>query len=157
MGCGDAGGDVRSADRHARMDIGLGVWTNGTRRYYPMERIRERGGALLDKVDDRTLLVYIEPESSTPVALFVDATRLQWDERTLRLDTGDVVGSRCHCESVRRSTRARASVTVFHALVWVCADVSAMRGVWRQLSVAGVTSLGGGRHTSAGRPRRTAA
>ena len=79
--------------RRPRMDIGLGIWTSGTRRYYPMERIRERGGALLDQVDGRTLLVYIEPESSTPVALFVNATGLQWDQRKLRLDTGDVLGA----------------------------------------------------------------
>ena len=60
--------------RRPRMDIGLGVWTGTTARYYPMERIRARGEAFIDRFDGRTVLIYVEPESNTPVALFVDAT-----------------------------------------------------------------------------------
>jgi hypothetical protein len=77
--------------RRPRMDIGLGVWADRVHRYYPIERIRARGGAFLDELEDKTLLVYIEPESSTPAALFVDAKSLRWDDRTLRLDSGDIV------------------------------------------------------------------
>ena len=48
--------------RRPRMDVGLGIWTDSTRRYYPMERVREQSNALVDTVDGRHLLVYLEPE-----------------------------------------------------------------------------------------------
>lgn len=41
---------------------------------YPMERIRERGGAFIDQLDGRKVLIYINSDTSTPAALFVDAS-----------------------------------------------------------------------------------
>jgi len=46
--------------RRPRMEIGLGIWTAGTRRYNPVDRIRERGEALIDELDGRSLL-YVDP------------------------------------------------------------------------------------------------
>src|SRR5262249_15836669 len=37
--------------RRPRMDMGLGVWTRATRRYYSMELIRRRGEAFVDDID----------------------------------------------------------------------------------------------------------
>ena len=77
--------------RRPRMDIGLGIWTDSTHRYYPMDVIVERGNALVDEIDGRRVLIYIEPESLTPVAVFVDASSVTWSRDEVRLDTGATV------------------------------------------------------------------
>ena len=50
--------------RHPRMELGLGVWTAAARRYYPVARIREHGGAFIDRLDGRAVLIYIDQESN---------------------------------------------------------------------------------------------
>jgi hypothetical protein len=79
--------------RRPRMDLGLGIWTAETRRYYPLEEIRARGGVFVDRLDGRDVLVYIDPRSATPTALFVDAESAQLEGNQIRLDTGAVVTS----------------------------------------------------------------
>lgn len=76
--------------RRPRMDLGLGVWWDGGSRYYPRDLIQRRGGALIDRVNGQPLLVYIDPGSSTPAAMFVNATRARVDGSTVRLDNGTV-------------------------------------------------------------------
>jgi hypothetical protein len=77
--------------RRPRMDMGLGIWTAETRRYYPMDEIRARGGAFIDRLDGRDVLVFIDPRSATPTALFVDAAAATVEGREIHLDTGAVV------------------------------------------------------------------
>jgi hypothetical protein len=77
--------------RRPRMDMGLGIWTSGTRRYYPMEVLRQRGEAFIDEVDGRKLLVYVDPETFTPAALFVNSTNARLQDKEVRLDRGQVV------------------------------------------------------------------
>lgn len=77
--------------RRPRMELGLGVWTSATRRYYPMERIRERGRAFIDQLDGRKVLIYIDPETNTPSALFVSAGSAKMQENEVHLDNGAVV------------------------------------------------------------------
>ncbi len=79
--------------RRPRMDLGLGIWTASTRRYYPMERIRERDGAFIDHLGGRNVLIYIDPETATPAALFVDAKSVKLQGKEVRLDTGGSVRS----------------------------------------------------------------
>lgn len=79
--------------RRPRMDIGLGVWTETTHRYYPLERIRERDDAFLDRIDGRTVLIYVDPLSNIPAAVFVETTNVRWDGPMLRLDDGSTVGA----------------------------------------------------------------
>lgn len=79
--------------RRPRMDLGLGIWTERTRRYYPMERIRERGDAFLDRIDGRDVLVYVDPETFTPAAIFVNATSARLQGKDVRLDSGHAVRS----------------------------------------------------------------
>jgi hypothetical protein len=81
----------REDARRPRMDIGLGVWTASTRRYYPMDLLRQRGGAFIDRIDGRSLLVYVEPETSAPAAMFVTAKDARIDGRDVRLDNGGIV------------------------------------------------------------------
>lgn len=79
--------------RRPRMDMGLGLWSGTTRRYYPMERIRERGEAFIDEVGGKKVLIYIEPESGTPAALFVSSKTAKLQGNEVRLDNGAVVRS----------------------------------------------------------------
>jgi hypothetical protein len=79
--------------RRPRMDIGLGVWTSTTRRYYAMERIRERGNVFVDRIDGRQIVVYIDPETFAPAALFLNTANARLENGELRLDNGQVVRS----------------------------------------------------------------
>lgn len=83
---------VRTLDkedaRRPRMELGLGVWTSATHRYYPMERIRQRGQAFVDQLDGRKVLIYVDPETSTPGALFVNASSARLENNEVRLDSG---------------------------------------------------------------------
>lgn len=79
--------------RRPRMDIGLGIWTGTTSRYYPMQRIRERGEAFIDRIDGKNVLIYVESESNTPAALFVDARSATREGQDVRLDDGARVRS----------------------------------------------------------------
>jgi Protein of unknown function (DUF3179) len=77
--------------RRPRMDMGLGVWSGDVRRYYPMEVIRQRGQAFIDVIDNKKVLIYIDPESSTPAALFVAAKEAKLQGNEIRLDDGTAV------------------------------------------------------------------
>jgi uncharacterized protein DUF3179 len=79
--------------RRPRMELGLGIWTGATHRYYPMERIREHGRALIDQLDGRKILIYIDPETNTPAALFVNAASAKMQDKEVRLENGSVVQS----------------------------------------------------------------
>ena len=78
-------------DRRPRMDMGLGVWTGKTSRYYPMSAIRERGRAFVDRLDGRSVLIYIDPESNVPGAVFVNAASAGIKGEEVRLNDGTVV------------------------------------------------------------------
>jgi len=77
--------------RRRLMDNGLGVWTNATHRFYPMECLRKHGGALIDEIDGRSVLVFINPSSNIPSALYTRASKCAWQNNLLTLDTGEVV------------------------------------------------------------------
>ena len=77
--------------RRPRMELGLGVWTATTRRYYPVARIREHGGAFLDRLDGRAVLMYFDSESNTPAALFVKSASAKMQDRDVLLDNGLMV------------------------------------------------------------------
>ncbi len=79
--------------RRPRMELGLGIWTGATRRYYPMERIRERGRAFMDQLDGRKVLIYIDPETNTPAAMFVNASSARMQDSEVRFDNGSAVRS----------------------------------------------------------------
>ena len=77
--------------RRPRMDMGLGVWTGSTRRYYPMELIRQRGEALIDEIEGRKVLVYVDPDTFTPAAVFVNSATARLQNKEVRLDNGQVL------------------------------------------------------------------
>jgi len=79
--------------RRPRMDMGLGVWTNTTRRYYPMDLIRQRGEAFIDQIDGRRVLVYVDPETFAPAAVFVNSASARLQDKEVRLDNGQALRS----------------------------------------------------------------
>lgn len=77
--------------RRPRMDFGLGVWTATTCRYYPMESLLKCKRPIFDELDGRCLLVYIDPISGIPIALYTNATKCTYQDNSLYLDTGEVI------------------------------------------------------------------
>ena len=78
-------------ERRPRMDLGLGVWWPGVSRFYPMDVLRQRGSALIDTLGERRMLVFVDPGSTAPVAVHVDAHEHHWNGDELVLDTGDLI------------------------------------------------------------------
>ena len=80
------------ATSHCRpLEMGLGVWSNATHRFYPLETLRMHRGALIDKFEGRRLLVYIEPVCGVPIALYTEATQCVWQADALHLSTGELI------------------------------------------------------------------
>ena len=79
--------------RQPRMEMGLGVWSGQTHRFYPSSELRKRGKAVIDTLDGRRLLIYLEPVTSTPAAIYVDAGKVFQEGKDFRLDDGSLVRS----------------------------------------------------------------
>jgi hypothetical protein len=77
--------------RRPRMELGLGVWTPNARRYYPMTRIREKGGVIVDRIDGKPLVVYIDPDTNNLAAIHVRAAGATMRGKDIVLDNGSVV------------------------------------------------------------------
>ncbi|MDZ4768217.1 MAG: DUF3179 domain-containing (seleno)protein [Chloroflexota bacterium] len=77
--------------RLPRLEMGLGVWSDTSRYYYPISRLYGANNVIFTTLDGRGLLVYIDPESGTPMALFTDASGYEWRHHTLLLNNGDSV------------------------------------------------------------------
>jgi hypothetical protein len=92
--------------RLPRLDMGLGVWTETTRRYYPMSRLNVANNAIIDRLDGRQVVIYIDPVSHVPDAFYTDATALTVERDIILLDNGDVVrdGSILSKDKVRKPT-----------------------------------------------------
>ena len=78
-------------ERRPRMELGLGVWTDQTQRYYALETVRARGNAVIDEFDGRKLLVYLDPISSTPAALYVNSGDARVEGKDVHLDDETLV------------------------------------------------------------------
>jgi len=72
------------------MEIGLAVWTGRVQRFYSLQMLRAQGGAVIDVLDGRQLLVYVDPTSGTPACLYTDASPSIWQDDALHLDTGEI-------------------------------------------------------------------
>ena len=99
--------------RRPRMDLGLGIWWDGGSRYYPRDLLRQRGGTLIDRVNGRSLLVYIDPDTSTPAAMFVNATRARVDGSAVKLDQGSSVRDGVLVDGQGRRSAAERPQQVF--------------------------------------------
>ena len=78
-------------DRRSRMEMGLGVWSEGTYRFYPIEVLRENNRVVIDEFDGKSLLVYLDPVISVPAAFFINTDAGQVDGRNVVLTDGRVI------------------------------------------------------------------
>ena len=77
--------------RRPTMEIGVGLWNDDVRRYYPVSDIREAGNILLDDLGDERVLIYLEPHTGAPLAFHTGAASASWEGDDLRLDDGTVL------------------------------------------------------------------
>jgi hypothetical protein len=73
--------------------LGLGVWTNDGQcsRFYPMATIQAQNKVLIDTVGGRNILIYIDPYSGSPEAVYTRAKRAEWVQDAITLDTGEAI------------------------------------------------------------------
>jgi hypothetical protein len=77
--------------RLPRLDMGLGVWAGKTSRYYSITHLHGANNLIIDTLNDRNLLVYIDPVSGTPDAFYTEATEAEFRRTLIMLDSGDIV------------------------------------------------------------------
>jgi hypothetical protein len=78
-------------NRLDRMEMGLGIWSDNMRRYYPLSVIRDRGRYLVDEVDGQKLLVFLDPLTSTPTAVYWDTDEVTFEGRNILLENGHTI------------------------------------------------------------------
>lgn len=79
--------------RRPRMELGLGLSSGDKNRFYPMAAIQARDRVFFDVFDNRKVLIYMDPETFTPAALFVDDTSAKVDGKDIRLGDGRIIRS----------------------------------------------------------------
>jgi Protein of unknown function (DUF3179) len=75
--------------RLPELELGLGIWSDGHARFYPMRSIKSQNNALVDTLNQLQMVVYIDPASGMPVAHCSTAQIQGWDGDTLALDSGE--------------------------------------------------------------------
>lgn len=80
-------------DRRPTMDLGLGLWTDTDATYYPMDRVREEGRAVVDLFNGQNVLVFIDPKTFVLSGFIVEGDDPEWDGDVLRLSDGSYVES----------------------------------------------------------------
>ena len=91
LGAGFRATIAKEDTRRPSLDIGLGLWKGDQGRYYPINTVRAQGNALLDEFEGRTVVVYVDPESYTLAALFVEASRVTRTGDAFTFDSGAVL------------------------------------------------------------------
>lgn len=77
--------------RLPRLEMGLGVWTPAVARYYPFKMLHALDNIIFDQLDGQGLLVYVDPESFTPAAIYTDSTSAVWRDKILQLSSGQTI------------------------------------------------------------------
>jgi hypothetical protein len=70
------------------LEMGLGIWTDTTQRYYSFKHLIAADNVVFDRVDGQPLVVYVDPETSVPCAVYLDAQQGRWEGNKLRLHGG---------------------------------------------------------------------
>ena len=79
---------VSEDDRLPTMDIGIGLWDDASARYYSMSDIREAGNLIVDEFGGRTVALYMDPSTYTPIAVHTEAASAAWDGDRLIFGNG---------------------------------------------------------------------
>ncbi|MCU0480013.1 MAG: DUF3179 domain-containing protein [Anaerolineae bacterium] len=77
-------------ERLPRFDMGLGIWTVNSKKFYPYRKI-VRENAIIDLLDGRKILVYVSPVGVAPEAIYTSATSFEWLDDILKLDNGQTI------------------------------------------------------------------
>lgn len=72
--------------RRPEMDEGLGVWDNLSARYYSLEKLRQNKNVLQDKFNGRDTIIWVDPSTQTPYALYTTSRQAAWAGDRLWLD-----------------------------------------------------------------------
>ena len=75
--------------RLERLSDGLGVWSDTTHRYYPLDTIQGQPDGILDTFDERCLFVYYNADAKAPDAVFIETKSVRRDGDTFVFDNSD--------------------------------------------------------------------
>jgi hypothetical protein len=71
--------------RLPRYDMGLGVWTATTRRYYSVLKLNERDNVIVDTIDGQKVVIYADLKSGLPGAFYIDTADAYWHDDKLHV------------------------------------------------------------------------
>lgn len=77
--------------RLPRLEMGLGVWTKSTARFYRFKQLHALDNILFDEIEGERFMIYVDPDTLTPTAIFTDATSARFRGDTLLLDNGQSI------------------------------------------------------------------
>jgi hypothetical protein len=75
-------------ERLPRFDMGIGVWTERTARYYSVLTLNSKDNVVLDTLEGRNLIVYYDEAADFPTAFYTDASEVSPLRDGLRLNNG---------------------------------------------------------------------
>ena len=81
-------GDAEDS-RLGRHIEGLGVWSETTQQYYPLDTIQAQEDGILNTFDGRCLFVYYHADAKAPDAVFIETKSVRRDGDTFVFDNGD--------------------------------------------------------------------
>ena len=78
--------------RREHLEMGIGVRPEkGSPRFYPLSELRARNKMIFDTLNERSVLVYVDPVSALPDAIYTQAKSAEWNGSSLVLDTGETI------------------------------------------------------------------
>ncbi|MCU0513497.1 MAG: DUF3179 domain-containing protein [Anaerolineae bacterium] len=90
----DYGGLIRTLGtedkRLPRHDIGVGIWTQQTRRYYSVLQIFDKHGVIIDQVDGRTIVVCMDEVVGLPTVFYCETQTAVLHHGILHLDNNQI-------------------------------------------------------------------
>ena len=63
--------------RLPRHDMGLGIWTQQTQRYYPILHLYQQHNVIIDRLDGRSVVIILNDKVSLPTAFYYEVERLE--------------------------------------------------------------------------------
>jgi hypothetical protein len=63
-------------NRLPRYDMGLGVWTPKTRRYYPISRLHANQNVIVDRLDQRGIVLILDEQVGLPTVFYCEVEKV---------------------------------------------------------------------------------
>lgn len=58
-------------------DMGLGIWTANTQRYYPIRKLYEAQNVIVDQIDGRSVVIILNTEIGLPTVFYFEPTMMK--------------------------------------------------------------------------------